>query len=178
MIEIRINEGADPQPYLAWDTVWDAQTQQGDWAIAGAGEKLNRGGLRATAGLQTAVELALFTDRRCPADHPLAKYADGDLRGWWGNSIDERADLGEAELGSLLWLLERAPLTDDIVRWSKALAEEALAPLIVQGAAAKMAIAAERVGGSRLNLGVSLYGHDGASVYARKFEILWEQVGL
>lgn len=178
MIEIRINEGADPQPYLAWDTVWDQKAQEGDWALAGPGESLNRGGLRAIAGLETAVELALFTDRRCPADHPLARYADGDLRGWWGNSIDQRADLGEVELGSLLWLLERAALTDDIVRWAKSLAEDALAPLIAQGAAAKMTVIAERVEGSRLNLGISLFARDGASVYARKFEILWQQVGL
>lgn len=177
-ITIRANEGADAQPYLAWDTVFDNQAL-GDWALAGPGEKLNRGGLQAKAGLATAVELALFSDRRCPPDHPLAKLADdGDLGGWWGNSVDLRADLGEAELGSLLWLLERAALTDDIVRWAQALAEEALAPIVVQGAAAKIEVTAERAGGSRLNLWVNLFARDGSAIYSRKFEILWQQVGL
>ena len=179
LVSIRSNEGADVQPYLAWDTVWNPATGQGDWTLAGATEAHNRGGLRAIAGLATAVEIALFTDRRCPEGHPLAKFVeDGDLRGWFGNAIDVRADLSEGELGSLLWLIERAPLTDEVVRWAQTMAEEALAPLVAQGAAAKITVVTSVSYGNRLDIACDLFARDGTTIYSKKFEILWQQVGL
>ena len=175
-ITLRTNEGDDPQPLLAWDTIFDT-TGLGDYALAGADETLNRGGLRAKAGIATAVELALFTDARCPDGHPLSRFVDeGDRRGWWGNSVDERADLGEQELGSLLWLLERAALTPDVARWAESLSADALAPLLKQGAVARIVTAAEvPASGNRLNLAISLYARDGSKIYDRKFEDLWRQ---
>jgi phage gp46-like protein len=176
-VTFRVSEGCEPRSHLPWDTVWDAKTGQGDWALAGPSETLNRGGLRAKAAIASAVELALFTDRRCPSDHPLARLIDGDARGWWGNGVDLREDLGETELGSLLWLLEQAPLTDDSARWAKAMAEEALAPLVAQGAAARIEVTTEtRRDQSRLDIAVAVYARDGARIYDRKFDLLWQQV--
>ena len=177
MTQVRIEEGCEPQSHLPWDTVWDPKTGQGDWALAGSDETLNRGGLRAKAAIATAIELALFTDRRCPPEHPLAGLIDGDARGWWGNSIDVREDQGEAELGSLLWLLERAPLTDDSARWAQAMAEEALAPIVEQGAAARIVVTTEaRRAQSRLDIAVAVYARDGSRIYDRKYDLLWQQV--
>jgi phage gp46-like protein len=176
-VTFRVDEGCRPQTPLPWDTIWSARTGQGDWALAGPDETLNRGGLRAKAAIATAVELALFTDRRCPPDHPLARLVDGDSRGWWGNGVDLREDQGEAELGSLLWLLEQAPLTEDSARWAKAMAEEALAPLIAQGAAARIEVTAQaRREQSRLDIAIAVYARDGARIYDRKFDLLWQQV--
>lgn len=178
-ITIRDSEGCAPDPFLLWDSLWFPNAGEADWALATVEESFNRGGLRARSAIASAVILALFTDARVPADHPLAYLADGDPRGWWGDGIDLRAERGEAQLGSLLWLLERAPLTvqgQPISLWAERMALDALLPLHKQGAVVRIetqAVADE--GKSRLELTVQLYGRDGASVYDRKFDLLWQQ---
>ncbi|SHO65809.1 Mu-like prophage protein gp46 [Pseudoxanthobacter soli DSM 19599] len=136
----------------------------------------NPGGLRADAAIETAVILALFTDRRVPEGHPLATGID-DRRGWWGDGVDVRADLGEGEIGSLLWLLERQTVSDEMAAWARTLAAEALAPLISQGVAVRVDTSAEARPAERtILLAVTLYGRDGSKVYDRRFELLWQQV--
>lgn len=176
-VRIRVAEGCDPQPVGLWDSVWNANAGCADWALAGTSDPLNIGGLQATAALHTAVVLALFTDRRVPAEHPLRYLAGSDPRGWWGDAIDVRTEDGEAELGSLLWLLERAPLTAEIVRWAQAMAIDALNPLVAQRAVVRVEV--EATGGEttgRLELIVRLYGRDGQRVYDQKFERVWDQI--
>ncbi len=179
-IRVRINEGCAPQGILLWDTVWDPKQGFGDWAMAGATETGNRGGLQATAALDTAVTLALFTDRRCPPDHPLAKNVqDGDPRGWWGDGVDVRADLGEAPLGSLLWLLENTALDDvDTPRWLVSLALDALAVLVRQGACVDVKAQADVVSAqNRAELAVQIYGREGTRLFDRRFQALYTQMG-
>ena len=177
---IRRAEGCDPDSYALWDSVWQPAEGAADWALAGSADAGNAGGLRAREGLATAVVLALFTDKRVPVDHPLAWLADGDQRGWWGDGIDVRADLGETELGSHLWLLERAPLTIrnlSVTHWARQFAIEALAPLQRQGAFVRMDVTASADElRNRLDLTVNLFGRDGAQVYDRKFDLIWNQV--
>ena len=177
---IRANEGCDPDPYLLWDSRWSPNDGLADFALAGAAEKLNRGGLSAKAGIATAVVLALFTDKRIASDHPLYWLADGDPRGYWGDGIDVRADLGETQLGSYLWLLERAPLTisgQSAAVWAQQFALEALQPLKDQGAVARIdaSATADEIN-DRLELIVNLYGEDGQAIYSQKFAVLWRQV--
>lgn len=175
-VRFRVSEGCDPQPLLLWDSVWNANLGVADWALAGSSETLNRGGLAATRALHSAVVLALFTDRRVPDTHPLRYLAGNDPRGWWGDGIDVRDDLGEDELGSLLWLLERAPLTDEIVRWAETMAIEALNPLLRQGVVVRIeAEATGNVAALRLELVVRLFGRDGSKAFDGRFEILWNQ---
>lgn len=177
-LRTRINEGAEAQQYLYWDTVWDPWRGAGDWALAGPNETGNIGGLQATQGIATAVTLALFTDRRIPDNHPLRYLlaSDADPRGWWGDGEDVRSDLFEGELGSLLWVFERSILTDEIGRWVEAVAVEALAPLIAQGAAARIEAQAEVLSAiNRCNLAVQIYGKDGSKVFDFRYEDLWRQ---
>lgn len=174
--QIRANEGCNPQPILTWDSVLDSQTGYADWAYAPASETYNVGGLRAEAALETAVLLCLFSDRYCPPTHPLAQYIrDGDPRGWWGDGADLRTDLGEAPLGSLLWLLEAAPATLPVAQWAETMALEALAPLVGQQAVTRIAAQAQLSPPSRINLAVQLYGRDGAQIYARQWDDLWRE---
>lgn len=176
-IIIRAAEGCDPDPFLLWDSVWSPRAGMADWAMAEADETLNRGGLSAKRALATAVVLCLFTDKRVPQDHYLAYLADGDPRGWWGDGVDVRDDIGEGQLGSLLWLLERAPLTDEIGRFAEAEALTALAPLQSQGAVSRIeADASVFELASRLELVVRLYGRDGAKVYDQRFDFVWRQI--
>lgn len=179
-IDIRTADGCAADSNVLWDSVWDAQRGLADWGLALPSETANRGGLRAVAILETAVTLALFTNRRVPSDHPLAWLADGDPQGYWGDGVDVRADLGETELGSLLWLLERAPLTISgmpVATWAEQFAREALKPLIDQRVVVRIDITSsvEEVRG-KLLLFVDLYGRDGQRIYDRKFDLVWNQV--
>lgn len=180
-ILIRAQEGCDPDPNLLPDSVWSPSEGIADFRIAGAGEPLNRGGLAATRALETAVILALFTDARLPDGHPLAELADGDPRGWWGDRVDVRDDLGESELGSLLWLLRRAPLTFrgmDIADWARQCVADALMPLQRQGAVVRIDVeTAVDFLANRLDVLVQLYGRDGARIYDRRFDDVWKQLG-
>lgn len=173
---IRGNEACEPDPFLLWDTIWNPLAGIGDWAIAG-NVPGNSGGLAANAALETAVTLALFTDAALPANHPLAYLvADGDRRGWWGDGVDVRTDLGEGPLGSCLWVLERAPLTQTIARWAQRFAEDALAPLQSQGAVVEIDVSAQIAGTNVLALSIAMVGRNGAKVYDRKFDLVWSQI--
>lgn len=178
-VNVRIAEGCAPDPNLLWDTVWNVGEGFGDWALAGPSETLNRGGLQASASLETAVIICYFTDRLCPPDHPLAKYADADRRGWWGDGIDVRADLGEEPLGSLLWLLERSAIdTVATPRWAQSMALDSLSPLLKQKVAARAEVeAVVSKAPNRLDLATQLYGQDGVKIYDRRFENVWAQIG-
>jgi phage gp46-like protein len=177
----RAAEGCDADPFLLWDSVWDSSSGVADWALAGRDDTLNTGGLRAKAGLDTAVILALFTDRRVDPAHPLFYLCDGNPGGYFGDGVDVRDDLGEGPLGSLLWLLERAPLTlpggIPVETFAEQMTREALLPLQAQGAAVRIDVSAvaNRLA-SRLEITVNMYGRDGLAVYSRKFETLWNQV--
>lgn len=175
-LRVRIDEGLAPQPQLLWDSVWVPMLGHADWAVAGADEPLNRGGLQAEQAIATAVVNALFMNVACPPDHPLRYLVGDDLMGWWGDGVDLREDLGEAPLGSLLWMLERAPLTTEIVQWADTMCREALAPLIFQGVAARIDV--EAVGNelkSRIDLFIAIYSRDGTKTYDNRFEPLWVQ---
>lgn len=175
-IRLRDGEAAAPDPFLLWDTRWNTATGEGDWALAGFGAPANAGGLAATRAIETAVILCLMTDRRVPEGHPLAWLADGDRRGWWGDFLPSEQD-GEAELGSLLWLLERAPLTGETARWAESLAVDALQPILAQGAAVRAVATAQADPlRNRLDLLVELYGRDGQRVWSHRFDDLWRQV--
>jgi phage gp46-like protein len=181
---VRAQEGCAPDPFLLWDSVHksieDGTDFVCDWALAGPAATLNAGGLQATAALGTAVYLLLFTDVYCPPDHPLYFLVGGDNRGWWGDGIDLRADLGEQPLGSLLWLLERAPLVCAGVptaTWAQLLASAALAPLSAQGVVAAIDMqASANIAMERIELSVQLYGRDGAVAYSGKYNVIWRQI--
>jgi len=183
-IAIRAAEGCDAEPFLLWDSVWRPDLGVADWSLAGEGEPQNRGGLQAKAALHTAVILCLFTDRRLPDDLPhtdeprngVGASSGLDRRGWHGDTYDVRTDLGEGEMGSLLWTLERGTLDQGTARQAEAMALAALEPLIAQGAVARAeAEATARPETGRLELIVRLFSHDGATAYDQRFGLLWRQ---
>jgi phage gp46-like protein len=176
-LNVRIDEGEQEQPTLFWDSRWTPWRGQADWAIADATETQNRGGLSARAALHTAVVIALFTDKRISKEHPLFHLVeDGDQRGWFGDGVDVRADLYEDEMGSLLWIFERAYLNEEIRRWVEIIALEALQPLIAQGAAVRIEAQAEaHFAINRVDLAVQIYARDGSRLYDYKFDNIWAQ---
>jgi phage gp46-like protein len=184
-VRMRVAEGCSEQPLLLWDSLWQPAEGAADWSLAGPGAPLNSGGLAAERALETAVVLALFTDRRAPPEAQTAtggpgglppRLDDGDPRGWWGDGIDLRADDGETDLGSHLWLLERSPLTYRTARAAEIYAREALDPLLRQQAVARIELSAAAVEAEgRLELTVALYGRDGSHTFDRRFDIYWRQ---
>lgn len=161
---------------LAWDTVWNAQTGRGEWRLSDVDEQGNNLGLAATRHLATSVINLLFTDARCPADHPLAKRADGDLRGWWGDGVPIEDD--DPPLGSLLWLVtDFGTARDEDARWAELFAREALAPLITTGAVARIDVVATPYQAMRrMDLAVALFGRDGARAHEIRFSHYWGAV--
>lgn len=177
MVKIRVDEGEQRQPNLLWDSVWSPPDGMADWAIAGPSEIDNKGGLQARAALHTAIIICLFTDKRMPEKHPLEKYLDdGDRRGWFGDVVDVRTDLFEEEMGSLLWIFERVPLTEEIRKSVEAEAQAALSPLIKQGAAVEItASAVASFASGRVDLTIEVFGRNGQKTYDYRFDDIWQQ---
>lgn len=180
LIRFRDAEACEPEVHLLWDTVWvqrlDASGGYGDWIIAGSKDAAeSRGGLRSSAALHTATLLQLFTDRRLPDDRENPSR-DADPRGWWGNAV-RLDDEPEAELGSLLWTLERAPLTDHLAREARDIVEDAMAVLAAQDAVARTDVetSIDRRQ-SALLIEVRHYSHAGERIYDQRFGVLWQQV--
>jgi phage gp46-like protein len=132
-IIIRDNEGADRLFPVPWDTRWPVGLESfgGDWQLADNDVEFNNvGGFAATDQLRTAIILCLFTNRRRPDWQP----GDGstEVGGWVGDSFDLDVSNGERPMGSLLWLLRRAPLTAETMRQAEAYCRDALQTLIDQ----------------------------------------------
>lgn len=165
--------GDAARPNLAPDIVLDGLV--GDFAPAEAGETKNRGGLRAKAHLRTAVIIALMTDARADVDE---LRLDDVNRGWPGDTFDLDLAAGEAPIGSKLWLLRRSTVIEGVTdRLAERYAEDALQPLIHQGAAAAVsASATTHPGRNRLDLNVELTDRAGASLVAVRFQLLWDAI--
>ena len=80
--------------------------------------------LASDRGLETAVALSLFTDRRAQADDVPPSGDPRDRRGWWA---DEFAATAGDLYGSRLWLLDRSKRTNEVTLRAKEYAAEALA---------------------------------------------------
>lgn len=129
--------------------------------------------LESDDGLETAVIISLFTDRRARDDDELPDPNNLDKRGWWGDLV---AEVEDDQIGSRLWLLERSKTMPDILVKAKEYAEEALQWMILDNAAMKIEVEAERQGtegNDRLALLVKIHQTSG-NVTALKFNTKWE----
>jgi len=83
------------------------------------------------AGLETAVLISLFSDRRAADEDVLLDPED--KRGWWA---DQFAEVEGDQIGSRLWQLERSLLTPDVEVQTDVKVREALAWMIADRIAA------------------------------------------
>lgn len=156
-------------------TVWNADTQSGDWRVVD-------GGLDASSDLETAVLLSLFTWARASEDDELP-VKGGDRKGWWGNHEGEALH-GLKELGSKLWLLSRRLATEETRQDAIRHAADALKWMTARGVAARVEVDAEWISlGGRsgakagfLGLVVKIYDRDGAVVFDRRYAWAWDQL--
>lgn len=136
-------------------TVWSPADGVGDWEVAG-------GALLEGDDLATAALISLFTDRQANADDPVI---DGDRRGWWGDPT----------MGSRLWLLARAKVTDETLRLAEEYAEEALAWMVGDGVVAGVSATAAWIAPRQLGLTIDLTRTDGT---VRTLAYAWEWDGI
>lgn len=138
---------------------WDVYA--GDLAIAG-------GDLATDDGLETAVILSLFTDRRAEDTDQLP---DGhtDRRGWWG---DVRPVVVDDRIGSRLWLLGREKQMESVLERAREYARQALEWLLIDQVAESIDVVAEFVRAGVLGLQVDIQRPSSDTVNFR-FELVW-----
>jgi len=103
-------------------------------------------------GLQTAIVISLFTDRRAGDDDRLPADA-GDRRGWWGDMLGEVED---DRIGSKLWLLSREKDLPEVLARAEEYASEALRWLLEDGVAEDVNVSARSPKRGWLHLSVSV----------------------
>lgn len=135
-------------------------THHGDVALGAAD-------LQTDDGLDTAVLLSLFLDRRADADDGVS--IDDDPRGWWGDTFAD--DAGD-QIGSRLWLLSREKQLQNVATRARTYAEEALAWLVDDGIAASVAVQAEFIAAGTLALAVAIT-RPTQPPFNRQYQYVW-----
>lgn len=132
---------------------------------------LEDAGLLDEGGLESAVMVSIFTDRRVTAEEAAA--SGGDRRGWWAESDSLREDGDRDKMGSRLWLLEGRPISSATLNRAAEYVEEALAWMVVDGIVSRVDVDTVRLGVWSIGIEVALYrpASDGEDLAYRK---LWE----
>lgn len=129
-----------------------------------------KGDLLRDEGLETAVAISLFTDKRVNDEElpPLEK----SKRGWWGDMFPE---IDRDKIGSRLWTLERSKRTQETLRLAEDYAREALQWLIEDGVVQTISVTAsfddDELSGA-WNLEISLLRPAGNE---SRFAVVWNQ---
>lgn len=131
------------------------------------------GDLTIEEGLETAILVSLFTDRRAGDDDALLDPDSDSRRGWWGDLVSpvEERD----RLGSRLWLLDRSKVTQEVVNAAKNYIEEALEWMLIDKVAVKIEVNAEAKGpveNRMLAFHVRIFYRDGLDV--SEYNLQWE----
>jgi phage gp46-like protein len=108
------------------------------WGIESADLTKDGTDFSSTDGLETAVFLSLFLDRRLE-DGDTPPDNGQDLRGWWA---DDFATIPNDKIGSRLWLLARSKQEQEILTQAVDYSKEALQWLIDDTVAASIAVTA------------------------------------
>ena len=119
--------------------------------------------------LVRAVIISLFTWRRANSDDVLPA---ANKYGWWGDTYPQ---IDNDRIGSRIWLLSRAKLTDETVSKAKEYAQEALQWLIDDGVAAAVQVVSEKQGLFKLALGIKIIRGDKTALNIR-FTNVWDYI--
>lgn len=104
-------------------------------------------------GLESAVLVSLFTDRRADPEQIRAGDDARDLRGWWG---DYNPPVDGDQTGSLLWLLGREKQTRETLARGRQYAEQALAWMLDDLVARRITVTTEYGGPGVMHIGVDI----------------------
>lgn len=140
------------------------------WSEQNAGDILTAGfDLQTDDGLETAVIMSLFTDRRVSTDEELPA-GEPSRRGWWGDVAPEvPGDI----IGSRLWLLNREKSLATVVVRANEYAREALQWLIDDKVASRVDVLAESTRFQEMDIQVTVYRPNGDSAQFR-YNYAWQ----
>lgn len=96
---------------------------------------LLNGDIKSDDGLETAVIISIFTDRRV-TDDDLPDLEESKM-GWWGDMF---SDIANDQIGSRLWLLKREKTTTETLRRSEDYIREALNWMLEDGVATNIEV--------------------------------------
>lgn len=119
-------------------------------------------------GLETAIIVSLFCDRRVRADELPPE--ETSRRGWWADSLNDDKD----QTGSKLWLLQREKITSDVLSKAKQYAQEALEWLVTDKVAQSVDVQVERLGLYQIKITVEIARL--RDQISQKFAYVWEGV--
>ncbi|MGM4980891.1 phage GP46 family protein [Rhizobium sp. 11_C7_N12_5] len=145
-----------------------------DWLTTGQNT------LDSTHDLISAVLMAIGTDMRANADDELPVDGDADLRGWWGDT-DAQEIWGGWQVGSRLWLLNRAKITDENYKYGATVARartyliECLQPFLDQRIATKLEVDVQRYNETSISASIVLY-RGNKSLISLQFQDLWDDI--
>jgi len=122
-------------------------------------------------GVETPTHVSLFTDHRASEDDDLPG-AQNDRRGWWG----ALAVIGEpVQVGSKLWLLERAKITSISLAFVEDFARDALKWMIDEGLAMAVDIEVTRLSADKVALQIVITRRNGAREGVA-YDNLWRSI--
>ena len=133
-----------------------------------------------THELASAALVALGSDRRALASDILPDSASDDLRGWWGDT-DAETIWGGWPIGSRLWLLSRAKITDAGYKGGATLAnieayiQEAFQPWITAKIATAIAVAASRMDIQTVVANLTIY-RGNMALLDMQYRLLWSDI--
>lgn len=120
-------------------------------------------------GLETAVIISLFTDRRASAEQIPVELPQDDLRGYWGDISNATTS---NQTGSLLWLLAREKQLPQVLGRAQQYCREALAWMVEDLVATRVEVAAEFVAQGWMLILIDIFRPTGSPVRYR-FNYEW-----
>lgn len=140
------------------------------WNVSHGDVALGATDLVTDDGLDTAVLLSLFLDRRADADDGVS--IDDDPRGWWGDTFaDDQGD----QVGSKFWLLSREKTVPQLLVRIKEYAEQALAWLVDDGVASSVVAQPELIDQGVVGLTVAIT-RPNQPPFNRQYQYVWSAV--
>ena len=112
-------------------------------------------------GLETAVIISLFTDRRASPEQIPVELPQDDLRGYWGDIANATPS---DQTGSLLWLLAREKQLPQVLGRAQQYCREALAWMVEDLVATRVEVTAQFVAQGWMLILVDIYRPTGSPV--------------
>ncbi len=120
-------------------------------------------------GLETAVIISLFTDRRVSPEQIPVELPQDDLRGYWGDVSNAASS---DQTGSLLWLLAREKQLPQVLSRAQQYSREALAWMVDDLVATRVEVMAEFIAQGWMLITVDIFRPTGSPVRYR-FNYEW-----
>lgn len=128
------------------------------------------GDLIRDAGLETAILLSIFTDKR--ATQEAVEIAGvSDLRGWWGDGF---SGIAGDQIGSFLWLLERAKIVPQMLTQAESYIRDALAWMLEDGLVKSISASVIRAGLEGIQLDIIVQRPERSEVVTFKYYYNWK----